>query len=92
MVVVELEPTLTSCIETEARKEYGATLRKLLAAEEDDPQLGEKAELLRLFLENTDFGQLRSEYEPHLLTGKRVRFTICLEGGAPRYKWEVGKT
>lgn len=89
MFRIELEPTLTSCIETEARKEYAVTLRRLLAGEESHQQLEEKVELLRLFLESSDFRQLRAEYEPHLLAGERVRFTICLEGGAPRYTLEI---
>ena len=89
MSAIELEPSLTCCIETEAKRAYREALRKLLAAEGDYPQLTERVELLRLFLESTDFRQLRTEYEKHLLAGKKVKVTICMERGEPRYRAEV---
>lgn len=46
-----------------------------------DEELGEKLEVLRLFLESTDFGQLRSQYEGYLTEGKEVTFLIYPEEG-----------
>lgn len=42
-----------------------------------------------MFLESTDFVKLRSEYEPHLVEGKRVKFTLRPAGGRTEYRYEV---
>jgi hypothetical protein len=89
MACFELKPNLSSCIETLSKKEYERTLRLVLkegCAEED---LGEKLEILRIFLESTDFGRLRSQYEGYLMEGKKVIFLINNEEGKVSYKWTV---
>ncbi len=86
MVPVELKPNLSSCIETLSKKEYERTLNLLLKEGCTDEELGKRLEALRLFLESTDFGHLRSQYEGHLTEGKKVTFLIYPEEGKVSYK------
>jgi len=85
---IELEPELSACIETKARQEYQKTLSELLKADENG-ELRERLELLRLFLETTDFKRLREEYEKYLVSGRQVRLTLRLEKNKPGYKIEL---
>ncbi len=66
---IELKPSLSRCIETLSKKEYEQTLNLLLGKGPVE-ELGEKLEVLRLFLESTDFSRLRSQYEGYLTDGK----------------------
>jgi hypothetical protein len=86
VVCIELQPNLSSCIETLSKKEYEQTLSLLLKGEGMDEELGERLEVLRLFLESTDFTNLRSQYEGYLMKGKQVTFLIYPEGGKVSYK------
>jgi hypothetical protein len=86
MVCVELKPTLSSCIEAVSKKEYERTLNLLLKEGSVDERLGERLEVLRLFLESTDFGHLRSQYEGYLTEGKEVTFLIYPEEEKVSYK------
>jgi len=85
-VPIELKPNLSSCIETLSKKEYERTLNLLLKKGPIDEGLGERLEVLRLFLESTDFSHLRSQYEGYLTEGKKVIFFIYLEEGKVSYK------
>ena len=85
---IELEPELSACIETKARREYQKTFNQLLE-QDDNEELQERIELLRLFLESTDFGKLRSEYEKHLAAGNKVKFILQLANGEPEYKIQI---
>ena len=89
MLKIELVPDLSSCIETVAKKEYREALGKLLREGEGDRELQERVELLRVFLEAMDFRKLRAESEKPLLQGKKVKFTIYLEGDKPKYSIRV---
>jgi hypothetical protein len=86
MIEFELKPTLSSCIQTVAKREYELILRKLLKEEEKSNDLEKKLELLRLFLESTDFGELRSQYESSLRDGKTVTFKLRLINGRIEYE------
>lgn len=86
MVPIELKPDLSSCIETLSKKEYERTLNLFLKEGRVDEELGERLEVLRLFLESTDFGHLRSQYEGYLAEGKEVTFLIYHEEGKVSYK------
>lgn len=86
MVFIEINPTLSSCIETLSKKEYEKTLNLLLKKGPDDEELGERLEVLRLFLESTDFAQLRSQYEEYLMEGRKVTFLIYPEEEKVSYK------
>jgi len=86
MVPIELKPNLSSCIETLSKREYERTLNLLLKKGPIDEGLGERLEVLRLFLESTDFGHLRSQYEGYLTDGKKVTFLIYPEEGKVSYK------
>jgi hypothetical protein len=86
MVPIELKPNLSSCIETLSKREYERTLNLLLKKGPIDEGLGERLEVLRLFLESTDFGHLRSQYEGYLTEGKKVTFLIYPEEGKTSYK------
>jgi hypothetical protein len=86
MVCIELKPDLSSCIETLSKKEYDRTLSLLLKEGHANEALGERLEVLRLFLESTDFGNLRSQYESYLTEGRKVTFLIYPEKGKVSYK------
>ena len=83
---IELKPDLSNCIETLSKKEYERTLNLLLKEGRVKEELGERLEVLRLFLESTDFSHLRSRYEGYLAEGKRVTFLIYPEKGKVSYK------
>ncbi len=87
-VCVELEPELSACAETKARQQYEQILSALLDKGEEEG-LGEKLEILKWFLESTDFSKLRDKYEKHLLEGRRVKFILYLAAGKPRYEMEI---
>jgi hypothetical protein len=89
MTSIELEPDLSTCIETLARREYERTLEALLGTEEESVDLAERLRTLRLFLESTDFGGLRGRYEPHLVEGRRIRFTLRPAGDKTEYTMYV---
>jgi len=89
MLQIELVPELSHCIETVAKREYEGTLKQLLATAEANKELEEKAEILRLFLQTTDFGKLRAESEKFLIEGKVVKFVVYEESGAPKYAMQV---
>jgi hypothetical protein len=86
MVCIELKPNLSGCIETLTKKEYERTLNLLLKEGSVDERLGERLEILRLFLESADFGHLRSQYEGYLTEGKKVTFLIYPEEEKVSYK------
>ncbi len=86
MVCIELKPDLSSCIETLSKQEYERTLNLLLKRGPVDEELGERLEVLRLFLESTDFGHLRGQYERYLTEGEEVTFLIYREEGGVTYK------
>ena len=89
MVCIELKPDLSNCIETLSKKEYERTLNLLLKEGSANEELGERLEVLRLFLESTDFGCLRGQYEGYLAGGKKVTFLIYPDGGKVDYKLRV---
>ena len=89
MLQIELVPDLTHCIETVARREHAAVLRKLLAHEQRNKELEEKLEILGLFLETADFKKLRSKSEKQLMEGRIVRFLVYLEGGVSKYEMHI---
>ena len=88
MIEIKLEPSLSHCIETVAKREYERVLSMLLKGDREDGQLEEELELLRLFLESADFGQLRSLSEELLIDGRRVEFILKSTESPPGY--EVG--
>jgi hypothetical protein len=87
-VKIEIEPELSACIETKAKREYQKTVSALLKKGEQS-ELQERLEVLRLFLETTDFKQLRGEYEKYLTAGRRVRFILRREEGKPKYDMKM---
>jgi hypothetical protein len=86
MVCIELKPNLSHCIETVSKKEYERTLNLLLKRGNVDEKLGERLEILRLFLESADFGHLRGQYEGYLTEGRKVTFLIYPEEEKVSYK------
>jgi hypothetical protein len=89
MTEIRLEPTLSGCIETVAKREYERILSVLLKARDEDPRLAEELELLRLFLESADFGELRSRSDEFLLAGGRVEFRLRSTKEMPGYEIEM---
>ena len=89
MVETEIEPDLSSCVQTLAKREYNRLTRELLTSDEEDAELQERLETLRMFLESTDFSELRSRYEPYLVEGKRVRFTLRRAADKAEYQLEI---
>jgi hypothetical protein len=86
IVPIELKPSLSSCIEALSKKEYERILNLLLKKGPVNEELGERLEVLRLFLESTDFGRLRGQYESYLAEGKEVTFQIYSEEGEVSYQ------
>lgn len=89
MMEIKLEPSLTHCIETTAKRDYERVLGQLLKGKEEDSQLAETLELLRIFLESADFGQLRSRCDDSLVAGKRVEVRLTSSSSAPGYEIEI---
>ena len=85
---IELEPELDACVETQAKRQYNRVLSELLKKGEDKV-LVVKLETLKLFLESADFNKLRSESEPHLVAGRKVKFIVRLEDGKPQYEMKI---
>ena len=56
-----------NCIETEARNEYNRMMEQYFETDDVEGELDVKIELLRDFLEESDFGMLRSS--DHRLSG-----------------------
>ena len=84
---VELE-IKNHCVQTAARKEYGRLMETYFNTDDPEGMLEEKIELLREFIENSDFPKLRSsdsrlsgEVEAKVLLSKDARgdikLTIC---------------
>ena len=88
MVQIELLPDLSHCIETVAKKEHQKAVKRLLEGTGNE-DVEQTAELLRMFLDATDFRKLRMESERHLIQGKRVKFMIYLDEGEPKYTMQV---
>jgi hypothetical protein len=82
---IELVPDLSHCIETVAKKEYRETIERILNTAEASNELEEKAEILRLFLQAANFKRLRTESERYLVSGRKVKFVVCLQNGSLRY-------
>jgi hypothetical protein len=89
MLQIELVPDLNHCIETVARQKYAEVVRQLLSSGAGDEKLCERAELLRSFLETTDFKKLRAESERYLVEGRRVKFVVYFDGGITKYDTQV---
>jgi hypothetical protein len=88
---IKLVPNPSNCIETVAKKEYEKVLSILLRADEEDSDLAEKLELLRIFLESADFGHLRSLSEEHLMAGGQVEFLLRSTENQPGYEIEMNR-
>ncbi len=86
MIEIELVPDLSNCIETIAKREYKETAQSLMSSGEVSDEIKAKVEILRLFLEGTDFRKLRAESEAHLVQGKRVTFVIHLADSKAQYE------
>jgi hypothetical protein len=90
-VIVELAPTLRSCIETTAQREYWRRVNEYLKMGNEDEGLEEEIELLRGFLESANFAELRSQSEKHLIDGRGVTFNLSTMNGKPNYEMVVEK-
>ena len=88
---IKLEPSLDSCIETVANREYKTTLNILLKSDQEDEQMEEKLELLKRFLESADFNELRSRSDKFLLKGERVEFILKSTDTPPNYEIEINQ-
>lgn len=88
---IKLEPSLSHCIETVAKREYERLLSLLLKGKQEDPQLAEELELLRVFLETANFGQLRSCCDEFLLASKRVSVRLKSASVLPKYEIEINE-
>jgi len=86
MTRIELVPDLLHCIQTRARQEHSTTMSKILSGDQS-PELEQRLELLKAFLEEADFGQLRRESEEYLVQGRKVKFV--LSGSAGLGKWSA---
>jgi len=53
----------------------------------DEPEMGEKIEMMRIFLEEYNLEKIRSETEELLIEGKEP--TVILEGDSEKLKIEI---
>lgn len=88
MIEIELIPNLEHCIETTARKEYQRLMLEYLGGK-GASDFEDKIELLRTFLETSDFRQLRKESEAELLKEKKVKFILQMDNGEFIYQMVV---
>ncbi len=88
---VKLEPNLSHCVETVAKREYEKVLSLLLGGKQEESLL-DKLELLTHFLESADFGQLRSHCEELQLAGRRIEVILKSTHGVPPYEIEIRET
>jgi len=86
---IVLTPTVSYCIETVAKREYWKNVNDYLKKRKEDKRLEGKIELLRSFLETTDFADLRRQSEKHILHGKQVRFIISIKNKKLLYEMTV---
>ncbi len=86
---ITLEPDLSHCIETVAKREYERVLSALLKTNDENQPLEDELELLRLFLESADFGALRGRCDDLLLAGKSVKVRLRSTEGLPEYEIET---
>ena len=86
---IEFVPDLSHCIQTLAKKKYEDIKSQLIENDSEKPNLGEQLELLKDFLESTDFNKLRSEYEPYLIQGKFIKFTLYTEASTTKHRMEI---
>jgi hypothetical protein len=78
------------CIETTARHRHQRLMSQLLEADQEDPALASQLEVLRAFLEQTDFAAIRAAH-PDLCGGTRMRVRITLDRDG-RARWsKIGK-
>ena len=89
MDVIELSPSLAHCIETRARDEFWNSVNQYMEGGQEDKKLEERIELLKAFLESTDFKQLRSQSERYLVEGRQVKFVISWKEDKPSYEMVV---
>jgi len=89
VIIVKLDPTLKSCIETTAKREYWKRVHEYLKTRVEDKGLEERIELLRGFLETANFAELRSQSEKHLMDGKQVTFNLSTRQGKLTYEMIV---
>ena len=78
-IQIVLTPTVSHCIETVAKREYWKNVNTYLKKRKGNKRLEEKIELLRSFLETTDFSNLRKQSEEHILHGKQVQFILSIK-------------
>ncbi len=89
MVRIELIPTLEHCIETTARQEFSRSAAEYMKRGEEDGEFEERIELLKMFLEASDFKKLRSESEKHLTEGRTVKYILYKEKGKLKYEMRL---
>ena len=89
MYCIELFPSLSHCIETVAKEEYWDSVNKYMESGQENKELEQRIELLKIFLESMDFKKLRSESESYLIEGKTVKFIIHREQDKPSYEMVV---
>jgi hypothetical protein len=88
---IELKPGYSTveipgkCLKCLAEQEYGDCLRQLLQGEEGKREVEERFEALLSLLKSPELARLRDESEKHLADGKKVKLTIHLEKGKPKY-------
>jgi hypothetical protein len=89
MLLLELVPTLSQCIETVARKRHDETVRQLLTSGKHNRKLLETAALLKNFLETANFKKLRAESEALLTAGREVKFVLRFDSGTLTYEMRL---
>ncbi|MBN1190368.1 MAG: hypothetical protein JXA46_11490 [Dehalococcoidales bacterium] len=95
METIDLEPRYSTteipgrCIRCLAEEKLFSCMRELLKEDKednDDPELQNKYELLRCFLESPELQEVCDKSENSLSDGKEVMVRITMSSGKPKYE------
>lgn len=86
-IKIEFKPDLTCCVGCMAERYYWKLVNEYMISLGDEPEMGEKIEMMRIFLEEYNLEKIRSETEELLIEGKEP--TVILEGDSEKLKIEI---
>ena len=86
-IKIEFKPDLTCCVGCMAERYYWKLADEYMISSEDEPEVEEKIEMLRTFLEEYNLEKIRSETEELLIEGREP--TVILEGDSKKLRIEI---
>ena len=77
------------CIKCLAEHELNNCLLELLRGNCDNEELGQRYEMLSVFLRSPESLKLRDEAEKYLTDGEKVTVSVNFETGKPKYELKI---